>query len=481
MFYLWDFGVSQQEDHGFKKPVEWDIPLLEGYEYEFVPNTSRNPGTHHFWGLQKSNIAQTDFVHFAPDAVLIYGYKYSSLLRLILGGVGASPPRRVAATGQDAFRLSFVGDSHRLTSGTGIWAMDSPGFDRAVCTGDFRPSCRSGGANRDYFRYHGVPEGKLFTAPHAVDNERFFRSAEAAAAEAVEWRRELGIPAGRQVVLFVGKFERKKRPDDLISAFLKAAPGGASLLLVGDGELAPMLREMAAGKAEIYFAPFQNQTQMPRTYAAGDVSFSPARAGRELGPGGQRGHVHGAAGDREFSCGVRSGNLVHPYDTGLVFSAGDVDDLAKKLQIALSDRARLQKWGSSAREQMDRYSYRQATAGLMKALESILKVDGALRRSMPTSIHFRWTERSAAPCQRTHTFRWMERSAAPCQRAHTFRWMERSAAPCQRTHTFRWMAALRRHANAHTLLGGWSAPPRHANAHTLLGGWSAPPRHDNAH
>lgn len=52
VFYLWDFGVNQQMDMGFKQLIQWDIPLLTGYDYEFVPNMSSNPGTHHFWGLK---------------------------------------------------------------------------------------------------------------------------------------------------------------------------------------------------------------------------------------------------------------------------------------------------------------------------------------------------------------------------------------------------------------------------------------------
>ena len=27
VFYLWNFGVSQQVDMGFKQPIQWDIPL----------------------------------------------------------------------------------------------------------------------------------------------------------------------------------------------------------------------------------------------------------------------------------------------------------------------------------------------------------------------------------------------------------------------------------------------------------------------
>src|SRR5690242_4573930 len=51
VFYLWDFGVAEHRDHEFGHAIQWDIPLLDGYDYEFVPNLSRRPGLDHFFGL----------------------------------------------------------------------------------------------------------------------------------------------------------------------------------------------------------------------------------------------------------------------------------------------------------------------------------------------------------------------------------------------------------------------------------------------
>ena len=45
VFYLWDFGVTERIDDGFKQAVRWDVPLLTGYQHEFVENTSSRPGT----------------------------------------------------------------------------------------------------------------------------------------------------------------------------------------------------------------------------------------------------------------------------------------------------------------------------------------------------------------------------------------------------------------------------------------------------
>ncbi|MCB0710584.1 MAG: glycosyltransferase family 1 protein, partial [Chitinophagaceae bacterium] len=39
VFYTWgDTVLKEKYDPGFQKNIEWDIPLLEGYDYAFVEN-----------------------------------------------------------------------------------------------------------------------------------------------------------------------------------------------------------------------------------------------------------------------------------------------------------------------------------------------------------------------------------------------------------------------------------------------------------
>ena len=59
-------------------------------------------------------------------------------------------------------------------------------------------------------------------------------------------------------------------------------------------------------------------------------------------------------------------------DNGLVFEAGDVDDLAEKLGRALESGERLTEWGQRSREIIADYTYENATRGLVQALEHCL-------------------------------------------------------------------------------------------------------------
>jgi len=58
VFFTWHAGQAAVEDHEFKTPVAWDIPLTEGYEFELVPNISSKPGTDRFWGLRNPSLVQ---------------------------------------------------------------------------------------------------------------------------------------------------------------------------------------------------------------------------------------------------------------------------------------------------------------------------------------------------------------------------------------------------------------------------------------
>lgn len=357
VFYLWDFGVTNQVDRGFGRTVKWDVPLLSGYELEFVLNRSSDPGTHRFGGLNnpalKKRVAAYD-----PSAVLLMGYNYRSFLRFLWTWDSRRTP------------LLFRGDSHRIVLQSGLKERVRRRFIAEVFK-RFSAFLYVGQANQRYFQYHGVPPAKLFFAPHAVDNDHFMSARSEAERAASAWRKELGIAEEHAVILFAGKFEEKKRPLDLLAAFMKAKPELTTLLFVGAGELEGVLHASAAGNPDVRFAPFQNQSQMARTYAAADLFVLPS-----FGPG----ETWGLAVNEAMCLGRAvivsdhvgcAQDLVAPRRNGLVFPAGNVDALAGCLKEALSDRSRLREWGEAGRKIVSGYSYRQTTEGLKAALAHV--------------------------------------------------------------------------------------------------------------
>ena len=354
VFYLWDFGVAAHVDQGFMAPVRWDVPLLDGYEHEFVANRSSRPGTNRYCGLWNPALAR-QVRAYAPDAVLLTAYNYASIGYFLTRWNTKDAP------------LVFRGDSHRLVPRRGLLEAAKRRLIAAIFR-RFAAVLYAGTANREYFELHGVPAGRLFHCPHAVDNERFFAARVTAEAAAPALRRSLGIPVDHRVVLFAGKFEEKKRPLDLLRAFFEARLERVSLLYVGSGRLESELRAAAAGQANVFFSPFRNQSLMPETYAACDLFVLPSHGFAE---------TWGLAVNEAMCMGRPvivsdhvgcARDLVVPGETGRVFPAGDVAALRQALQSAFADPERLKYWGAKAAVHVRQYSYENATAGLLAAL-----------------------------------------------------------------------------------------------------------------
>ena len=159
---------------------------------------------------------------------------------------------------------------------------------------------------------------------------------------------------------------------DLLTSYERLGPDSrAALLFVGAGHLENVLRTRAAGLPHVYFAPFQNQSEMPRTYAATDLFVLPSY-GRE--------ETWGLA-INEALCLSRpvivsdhvgcAGDLVAPGRNGLVFPAGNVEALTGVLREALSDPGRLSRWGEEGRRIVAHYGYAQASEGLFQAMDAL--------------------------------------------------------------------------------------------------------------
>lgn len=377
VFYLWDFGVKETRDRSFGTVFVWDIPMLEGYDSEFLPNRSKDPGTHHFRGLDNPGAVRA-LAAWKPDAVLLFGYNYQTHIRLLLSHK------------LSGIRFFFRGDSHELVPRT-YWRNRLGLQLRRLVFKRFFGFLAVGKANQGYLDLSLVPRRKIHLVPHCVDNDRFQTVAIEAEADALAWRRDLGLPADAVVVLFAGKFEGRKCPLDLLEAFLglkqvrsvedegeetssdpSCLGSGFTkpvLLFVGNGSLEKALRE-AAGPSlgqSVFFAPFQNQLAMPKVYATGDLLVLPSFSETwGLAVNEAMNLARPAIVSSHVGCGP---DLIIPGETGWIFEAGNVEALRDCLADALADPARLKSMGRRAREHLANYSYECATDALCEALK----------------------------------------------------------------------------------------------------------------
>lgn len=359
VFYLWNFGVTAQRDPLFGQVFQWDIDLLSGYDSELVPNVARDPGTHHFGGLDNPTLTAR-LGAWRPHAVLMFGYAWKSMLRTLLWARRRDIP------------VLLRGDSHWLgrpvPRGPRLWLT-------RLLFRQFSAFLTVGQANRDYYRQAGVPEDRLFFAPHAVEAARFNPSDDEARRRASELRRDLGLTSHR-VLLFAGKFHSGKQPVELLRAFRAVATERDALVFVGDGPQRSELESLAAspGKGLVRFLPFANQSEMPSRYFIGDVFILPSRGAYETW-----GLAVNEAMHLERPCIVSdlvgcNLDLIEPGVTGWRFPAHDTSALAQTIRKVLDLPAEeLSRVGQRASARVANYSFARATAGLNQALQNLLR------------------------------------------------------------------------------------------------------------
>lgn len=352
VFYLWEFGVRPTRDLQFQTTFQWDVDLLSGYQHEFVPNTSADPGTHRFTGLRNPDLTAR-LLQWRPDAVLLFGYKSTSQLRTIIWARLHHLP------------LVFRGDSHLL--GRGLPALRTRLALRMLYA-QFAAFTYVGASNRDYFHRLGVPDRKLFFAPHAVNDALFDPGRPGVREAAAALRTQLGLRTDTRVVLYAGKLVPAKQPRELLEAFLALRPANAALVFVGEGEEKSALVELArtAPSGAVHFLPFANQSEMPSRYALADIFTLPSRGFYE---------TWGLAVNEAMHLGVpalvsdRVGcqrDLVTDDETGWVFRADEPAHLKERLAAALA--ADLPAFRPRVAARIAGYTYRQAGDGLLRAV-----------------------------------------------------------------------------------------------------------------
>ena len=83
VFYTWSqTDKGSKFDRDFGRHIDWDIPLLDDYQYTFVQNSSKNPGIHHFRGIDNPTLIE-EIKIYKPGAILVIGWSFKSHLKCL--------------------------------------------------------------------------------------------------------------------------------------------------------------------------------------------------------------------------------------------------------------------------------------------------------------------------------------------------------------------------------------------------------------
>lgn len=332
--------------------VEWGVDKFSGYPHQIFRNISPTRNGEGFWKFVNPRLIGRVFAH-RYDAIYIHGHNhFSHIACAIAAKLGFK--RLILRTisnnlGERAFKVRAL---RQLLYRPLYWL-----FDRFLYTGV---------AQRAYYKDFGVPDKRLIHAPHIVDNVYFRAAAHRLAPERAALKEKFGIAPSHKVLLTVAKIRPVKNPLMLVEAFARSAPDNWTLLWAGSGELEDEVRAAAAvSGADVKFAGFLDQTEVPDAYAVADA-FALSSWTETWGL------VVNEALNFGLPCVVTDGvgcadDLVRDK-TGLVVPAGDTDAMAGALKTLMTDDAQRAHYAAGAQALIAQWGVEAYVAGLKTAL-----------------------------------------------------------------------------------------------------------------
>jgi glycosyltransferase involved in cell wall biosynthesis len=347
-------GAEAAHDPEFGATVKWDVPLLDGYSWVYVPNGGS--GTETFFGLCNWGLWSVIRAgHF--DAVLCYAsYMRASFW---IAYFAAKFSRAAFLFGTDTVTLSPLdGRMWKRRVKRVAWPLLFGLADQVIV-----PSS----GTRDLMRSLGLANDRVTLTPYVVDNDWWL--AQSTGVDRAAVRASWGAGPEDGVILFCAKLQPWKRPSDLLRAFAKARPERGFLVFAGEGPLRASLQAEAAAlgvDARVKFLGFANQTQLPAIYSSADLMVLPSEY-----------DAFGVVVNEAMLCGCpvaasdhvgAARDLIEHGRTGFVYPCGDIDALAAVLRQALQDRRQLSAMGGVARARMESWSPRENIDAAVEAI-----------------------------------------------------------------------------------------------------------------
>ncbi len=353
VFYTWSQSASGKKyDPGFGQDVQWDIPLLNVYDYCFVNNVAAEPGSHHFKGINNPTLIK-EIEGWNADAVMVYGWSFKSHLKAMRYFKGRVP-------------VLFRGDSTLLDEQSFLKKIAR----RAILGFVYRHAdiaLYAGKANKAYFKTHGFKESQLIFMPHAVENSRF-ACTKNIAEQARDFRERLSICQEATVLLFAGKLEPKKLPLMLAEVFEMLNNENCYLLFAGSGVQENDLKQKFGSNERIKFLGFQNQQNMPLVYAACDVFILPSKGpGETWGLSINEAMAAGKAIIASTACGAVY-DLIQNNVNGFVVEKGNAASLLQAVKLCAGNKNLADEMGRKSLEIISAFSFEEDCKAVEQAV-----------------------------------------------------------------------------------------------------------------
>lgn len=365
-FFYSDFSLKAYRDPGFGQSIQWDVPLIEGYDHDFLKCWGSSQWKN--WLQQPIALNLTQQIQQGSfDAIWVHGWSWLCSLQAIL------------AAEQLGIPILLRGESHAFPSSS-FKSKAKQAFLQWLFP-KISAFLYIGSLNHQFYEAYGVSRDRLFHMPYAVDNDSFTQQTQQARSQRDRLRRSLNLDPNRPIILFAAKLIEVKRPQDLLAAYRALSPDGRAepdpyLIFVGDGELRSSLETEAksTGWDSIRFLGFRNQSELPALYDLCDVfvlpsSFEPwGLAINEVMNASKTVVVSDQVG-----CAI---DLVEDGINGKIFPARNVSALASSMRWAIDHAV---SGGAASLQKIQHWSYDEDLVGLKQALRAICQPSFAAR------------------------------------------------------------------------------------------------------
>ena len=360
VYFMTRTGLRPGFVKGYGGTIVWDIPLLDGYPHEFLPNVSRWPES----GRPRAKINPAIVGALARgryDALFLHGY--------------SSVTEWMAFAAAKALRLPVLFWGDVLIDSRPILTRSSAAralFRRAFCAGIDAALALSTQARRYYERY-GVPEGRIHWAPLCVDNASWIAKVDALRPRRAELRKGFGADPDLPAIAYVAHMRPNKRPRDVIAAFSRMKTPASLLMAGGDGLFDELCAEQARQPVpRVHLLGPRNQSELPALYAAADAFVLPS------GPGEVTPLVVLEAMCAGLPLVISDAvpsivDFVREGENGFTHPVGDVAALAGRLDAILGDPAAQARMGARSREIIAAWTYDVTVGAVVDALRAVTR------------------------------------------------------------------------------------------------------------
>ena len=323
----WDKIKEEHFDHLFNQKINFNINLFEGYNYEYLFKNKTN--TKDNSKLSNQLLVSLKLIRYLFnekfDVILVYGYYFPHLIVLII----AKLLRKKTVIRSVSYNLGRRNYIKKILRNC-YYRFVNLFVDEFWSIGKL---------NSSFFIDFGVKKKNIKLIPSSQINNQFLFKND----EDFDFYKENILNKhpqlkNKKIILYPGKFLRKKRPIFLMEAFNDAKTNDDWVLVLvgGGGYYHKQVLDIINKKPKnIFYLGFKDLKEISIMYMFSEIVVLPSDYGET------NGNVLLEAS--QYNCALIASNRVgiHPEiianQTGLVFEASKKSELTKQIQLLTSD------------------------------------------------------------------------------------------------------------------------------------------------